>query len=187
MFLFAHIGYTFLFIEILTIIHFSIKSRNKDLDVKEFWGMKHFSYISLAIGAMGPDIFDKLISLPLTDQGRYIGHSLLFDILICSLFIILFRKNKRIWMAFIIGWQTHLILDVGKFLPILFPFVSYEFPIRDQTFFEILAEPTIYVNEIIGFLILVALIIIYYYRGLKPKHFIKTDFSKEFVIPENIE
>ncbi|MFW9852701.1 MAG: metal-dependent hydrolase [Candidatus Thorarchaeota archaeon] len=186
MFLFAHLGYSFLFVEILTLVYFLLKSKTNDT-AKENWGIKYFSFISLAIGAMGPDIIDKLISLPITDHGRYIGHSLIFDVLICFLVLIVFRKNKRIWLSFIIGWQLHLILDLGGFLPILFPFVSYEFPVRDQTFFEILSQPSVYINEIIGFLILTSLVLIYYHRGLRIKQFLKSDLSKEFSIEGNLK
>jgi len=184
MYPFAHIGYALLFAELLTMVYFLIQNKISNMKIQEVYGLKYFSYITLVIAALGPDIIDKLISLPITDHGRYIGHSLLFDLLVCSLVLLLFRTNKRLWLAFILGWQIHLILDVGGFLPILFPFISYDFPVRDKTFLEILAEPSTYINEIIGFLILVTLIYFYFYRGLRLKRFIKTDFSKEFSIKE---
>ena len=187
MFPFAHLGYAFLFIELLTLVYLLIKNKIRDSNIKEAWGMTYFSYISLALGALGPDIIDKLISLPITNQGRYIGHSLLFDVLVCFLILILFRKNNRVWLAFILGWQIHLILDVGGFLPILFPFISYDFPSRDKTFFEILAEPSVYINEIIGFIIIIALILFYHSKGLSFKHFVKTDLSPNFSIREKLE
>ncbi len=132
MFIIAHFGYALLIAEILALLYFYIvyiKIKSLEfLNIKDFllsyYGAKIFSLIPLSIGALGPDIVDKLIVLPLTGYGRHIGHSLLFNVIISGLVFVIFREKKYIAYSFIFGWQTHLILDLGGYLPLFYPFVA---------------------------------------------------------------
>ncbi|MHA1346502.1 MAG: hypothetical protein ACTSO3_08920 [Candidatus Heimdallarchaeaceae archaeon] len=66
MFPFAHIGYTFFVVELISIfIYILRKLKNKNIDTIH-WGIKYISLYALLIGSVGPDIIDKAISLPIT-------------------------------------------------------------------------------------------------------------------------
>ncbi|MCK4973233.1 MAG: metal-dependent hydrolase, partial [Candidatus Heimdallarchaeota archaeon] len=143
MFPFAHIGYTLFVVELVCIfIYIFKKLSNKNIDTVH-WGIRYVSLYALLLGSLGPDIIDKAISLPITGNGRYIGHSLLFDIAISVIVLSLFWRNRRIWIGFIVGLQTHLILDTGGFMPWLFPFVNYDFPERTLSYWEMVQLPSI--------------------------------------------
>ena len=179
MFPFAHIGYTFLAVELVFILIYILKKlKNKNNDTVH-WGIRYVSLYALLLGSIGPDIIDKAISLPITGNGRYIGHSLLFDIAISMIVLALFWKNRRIWIGFIIGWQTHMILDAGGFMPWLFPFVNYDFPERTLSFLEMLQLPSIYLNEIFGAVSLIIVVVLYLRRKLPLLDMLKEDFSKQ--------
>lgn len=179
MFPFAHIGYTFFAVELVFIfIYIFKKLRNKNMDTV-LWGIRYVSLYALLLGSLGPDIIDKAISLPITGNGRYIGHSLLFDIVISLIVLAVFWKNKRIWIGFIVGWQMHIILDIGGFMPWLFPFVNYEFPERALSFWEMLKLPSVYLNEIFGAVCLIIIVILYFYRKIPVLALLKQDFSKQ--------
>ncbi|MCK5409955.1 MAG: metal-dependent hydrolase, partial [Candidatus Heimdallarchaeota archaeon] len=111
--------------------------------------------------------------------GRYIGHSLLFDIAISVIVLSLFWRNRRIWIGFIVGWQTHLILDTGGFIPWLFPFVNYDFPERTLSYWEMVQLPSIYLNEIFGAVGLIIVVILYLHRKIPVLDMLKEDFYKQ--------
>ena len=179
MFPFAHIGYSLFLMEFVFIVYYLIlKISNKQTN-GPIWGIKYISLIALIIGSLGPDIIDKAISLPITGNGRYIAHSLFFDLLISSFFIAVFWKKRRIWIGLVAGWQLHLILDTTGFIPWFFPFISYEFPERSMTYIEILLLPSTYVNELVGVLLIIGFIILYSKRGYSIFKLLKEDLSKE--------
>jgi membrane-bound metal-dependent hydrolase YbcI (DUF457 family) len=179
MFPFAHIGYTFFVVELVFIItYFFKKLSNKSIDA-DYWGIRYVSLYALLLGSLGPDIIDKTISLPITGNGRYIAHSLLFDVVISLIVLAVFWKNKRIWIGFIVGWQMHILLDVGGFMPWLFPFVNYEFPERSLSFLEMLKLPSVYLNEIFGAVCLIIIVVLYFYRKIPLLTMLKQDFSKQ--------
>jgi len=179
MFPFAHIGYTLFVVELVIIIkYFFKKFSNKSMD-EVHWGIRYISLYALLLGSLGPDIIDKAISLPITGNGRYIAHSLLFDIVISLIILTVFWKNKRIWIGFIVGWQMHIILDTGGFMPWLFPFVNYEFPERSLSFWEMLQLPSVYLNEIFGAVCLIIIVVLYLYRKIPVLTMLKEDFSKQ--------
>ena len=133
------------------------------------WGINVFSFVALTIGSMGPDLIDKPISEPIFGYGRFIGHSLLFDFVISIVILAIFRKRKKIALAFVLGWQMHLILDSGGFMPWFYPFVNYDFQERTVSFLEYLTRPEVYGNEIAGFL----------------RRFIKQTWSKNILTSKN--
>ncbi|MCK5305443.1 MAG: metal-dependent hydrolase, partial [Candidatus Heimdallarchaeota archaeon] len=108
-----------------------------------------------------------------------IGHSLLFDIAISIIVLAVFWRNRRIWIGFIVGWQTHLILDTGGFMPWLFPFVNYDFPERTLSYWEIVQLPSIYLNEIFGAVGLIIVVILYLRRKIPVLDMLKEDFYKQ--------
>lgn len=72
-----------------------------------------------------PDLLDKpLTALLGLTQGRYVGHTLLFIFLIVVAFFIWKRKYG---VAALVGGISHLLLDLGGFVPWFYPFVSYQF------------------------------------------------------------
>ncbi len=179
MFPFAHIGYTFFIVELVIIfIYIFKKLSNKNIDTVH-WGIRYVSLYALLLGSLGPDIIDKAISLPITGYGRYVAHSIFFDVVISLIVLAVFWKNKRIWIGFIVGWQMHIILDTGGFMPWLFPFVNYEFPERALSFWEMLQLPSVYLNEIFGAVCLIIIVILYLYRKIPVLAMLKQDFSKQ--------
>ncbi len=179
MYPFAHIGYTFFAVELVFIFTYIFKKlRNKD-PVAIQWGIRYVSLYALLLGSMGPDIIDKAISLPITGNGRYIGHSLLFNVVISMIVLAIFWKNKRIWIGFIFGWQMHILLDLGGFIPWLFPFVNYEFPVRELSFLEMIQLPSVYLNEIFGAICLITIIVLYVLRKVPFRKMLKEDLSKK--------
>ncbi len=179
MYLFAHIGYTFLAVELVFIFIYIFKKLSGKNLVKVHWGIRYVSFYALLLGSLGPDIIDKAISLPITGNGRYIGHSILFDIIVSLVVLAVFWKNKRIWIGFIVGWQIHMILDTGGFMPWLFPFVSYEFPERTLSYWEMFQLPSVYLNEIFGIVSLIVVVVLYLHRKLPLLDVLKEDFSKQ--------
>jgi hypothetical protein len=174
----AHIGYTLFLVELVFIFTcFFQKLRNKD-HATIHWGIRYVSLYALLLGSLGPDIIDKAISLPITGYGRYVGHSLLFNIVISLGVLAIFWKNKRIWIGFIVGWQMHIVLDLGGFIPWLFPFVKYDFQERVLSFWEMLQLPSVYLNEIFGAVCLIIVIVLYLRRKIPIRNMLKEDFSK---------
>ncbi|MHA1116312.1 MAG: metal-dependent hydrolase [Candidatus Heimdallarchaeaceae archaeon] len=177
MFLVAHIGYTLLTAEILAHLYYWLFLKKKNLEPTDSWGIVHFAFLPLIIGALGPDIIDKLISEPITGYGRYIGHSIPFAILIFILFIAIFWKKPTVYSALILGWIMHIILDTAGFIPWFFPFVEYNFQSKTQTYIEFLFQPYVYNNEIGGFLCILFLAVLYFRRGFTLRSFIQHIFT----------
>jgi len=179
MFPFAHLGYTFLVVELFFILIYIFKKLSNKNPDNVHWGIRYVSLYALLLGSLGPDIIDKAISLPITGNGRYIGHSLLFDIAISMIVLSLFWRNRRIWIGFIVGLQTHLILDTGGFMPWLFPFVNYDFPERTLSYWDMVQLPSIYLNEIFGAVGLIIVVILYLRRKIPVLDMLKEDFYKQ--------
>lgn len=188
MFIIAHLGYALLIAEIFALIYFYIvyiKIKSDEFDFKDFLqsyrGTKIFSLIPLSIGSLGPDIVDKLISLPLTGYGRYIGHSLLFNVIISGLIFVIFRKKMDIAYSFIFGWQIHLLLDLGGYLPLFYPFVAIPFTPEPINHFELfLQTPSIWLHELLGLVSLLALSLLYHFRGITISSILKQNMRDIF-------
>jgi hypothetical protein len=71
-----------------------------------------------------PDVVDKPLSALGIGGGRFIGHTLLFAVVIVILFTVWKRKHG---LAALIGLSSHLLLDLNALIPWFYPFKSYEF------------------------------------------------------------
>jgi len=96
------------------------------------------------IGALLPDIVDKLLLLPgLSACGRFIGHSLFFGPILSLLAYGLTRK-KEVALALLFGSYLHLLEDAKDFMPLFYPIVKYQFECVPTTIktgpFEIITE-----------------------------------------------
>ena len=78
-------------------------------------------------GALLPDIIDKsLFMLGVTPCGRFIGHSIFFAPVI-GLITYLVTRRKSLAIAITLGSLLHLVLDLGYFIPLLYPIKNYPF------------------------------------------------------------
>jgi membrane-bound metal-dependent hydrolase YbcI (DUF457 family) len=122
----------------------------------------------LLIGSLLPDIIDKLLGLWLLrdviSNGRIFSHTLLFLIVITIGGLYLYLSRHRSWlMVLSFGIFTHLLLDQMWLSPrtLFWPLYGYTFERLEFTGFIqqilgiLLADPAIYVPEIIGGVVLV--------------------------------
>lgn len=90
------------------------------------------SFLSLpaaafVLGVLLPDILDKgLVFLGLVECGRSYGHTLLFAAAAGFVALAATRK-KEIALAVLLGCLLHLAEDVAGEVPVLYPFVPYDF------------------------------------------------------------
>jgi hypothetical protein len=71
-----------------------------------------------------PDIVDKPLAAMGIGGGRYIGHTLLFAVVVSAAF---FFWKKKYGLAAVIGLVSHLLLDLNTLVPWFYPFKSYNF------------------------------------------------------------
>lgn len=71
-----------------------------------------------------PDLLDKPLGIMGVGGGRYVGHSLLFIFLVSVVFSLWKRKYG---LAALVGGLSHLLLDIGGFVPWFYPFKEYSF------------------------------------------------------------
>jgi hypothetical protein len=71
-----------------------------------------------------PDIVDKPLAVLGIGGGRFIGHTLLFAVVIITLFTIWKRKYG---LAALTGLSSHFLLDLNALIPWFYPFKSYQF------------------------------------------------------------
>lgn len=71
-----------------------------------------------------PDIVDKLLYIMGIGGGRYIGHTLLFTILVS---IVFFLWKRKYGFAALVGGILHLVLDLHALVPWFYPFKEYDF------------------------------------------------------------
>jgi len=111
--------------------------------------------VFLLMGSMLPDIIDKpLFFLGLAPSGRYIAHTLLFVALsFVATWIITRKFLSGLSLAF--GVLMHLVGDATHFVPWLYPFVDYTFPVYEADWAWI---SVFLVLEVVGFAILLALV-----------------------------
>ncbi|MDY6833549.1 MAG: metal-dependent hydrolase [Chloroflexota bacterium] len=86
----------------------------------------------VAYTAIMPDIVDKSLDAVGIGGGRYIGHTLLFVVLVAVTYSLL---HWRYSLSALIGGLSHLILDMDYLVPWLYPFRDYDFPPSDFHFF----------------------------------------------------
>ncbi len=132
---------------------------------------KNIDYAFLVIGSLLPDIIDKplgnIILNDVLDNGRIIGHTLLFAFVLASIGL---YKRRVIYLA--AGAFVHLLLDRmwGDPKTLLWPLLG-GFERKNFQFTDLIAsfyaDPVNYMGEIIGFFAIACLAARhrYYIRG----------------------
>ena len=129
-----------------------------------------FNRLSLSIGALIPDLIDKLLLFTRIGSGRYISHTLLFlfgSSLILLLFSYLLQYIKKsdnekytciVPFSYFIGILIHITLDLPK-IPLLYPFIAYKFVIIDEPITHwvvvLFTDPIVIITELIGLIIII--------------------------------
>jgi len=143
--------------------------------------MRPFSFTSLGarldirlllIGSLLPDIIDKPVGQfffrETFNNGRVFGHTLLFLIIITLAGYYLYRNRGKTWLLVLsLATFIHLVLDQMWLIPetLLWPGYGLAFPGLDLTywadnmFHALLTEPTVYVPEAVGAVVLVAFMV----------------------------
>lgn len=132
----------------------------------------------LIIGSMIPDLIDKPILFLSLGSGRDISHTLLFWTISSILLYLITKRNLPISLSYAMGTGFHLLLDMPH-IPLLYPFVQYDFPVTEEPFLvwlnTIFTNPLVISTELIGGLILIS---IFFIHNLKKKekliNFLKT-------------
>ena len=145
MYLIGHIGAT------LGLTYFSFPEHVRE----------KIDYRLVLIGALTPDLIDKVFSAMFFSYTRFLGHSLFCCLILTIIIYSLFDTKKG--LSFCIGDIFHLIEDAGWFVPWFYPLINYEFTPMYHTPLDYLAllfsNPHIYIHEIIGFIFICGLII----------------------------
>jgi hypothetical protein len=83
--------------------------------------------VPVFVAGVFPDLLDKALcqGLHLTASGRMWGHTLL-GLGLTSAFVGLIWGKQALW-SWALGYVSHLLCDVGGFVPWLYPFLDYEF------------------------------------------------------------
>jgi len=128
---------------------------------------RHIDIRILLVGSLLPDIIDKplghLLFRETFSTGRIFGHTLLFLLVISLAGIWVYRKEKKNWtLVLSFGTFTHLVFDRMWLSPgtLLWPLFGWEFEkvVLDHWLRSVLAalltEPSVYVPEIIGAIVL---------------------------------
>lgn len=159
MYLLGHLGFTSL-VGIYFNKYFKAESISHNSNLVGFWSF-------LLVGSMFPDIFDKPIGSIIYSTGRWLGHTLLFIIIISLiiLFVFKFSSDAVIYSsAFLLGNIMHLILDqpsLGVEIP-FFPLFPNPFDATGwNSFLFGIQDPFVLLTELIGMVILVSLVFIY--------------------------
>ncbi len=122
----------------------------------------------LLIVALLPDIIDKplghLFFKETLSSGRLFSHTLLFPIIITLVGLYLYRRRAKLWLLVLaFGTFIHIVLDQMWQTPqtLLWPFLGFTFPKEDitgwlpDTLNALLTDPSVYVPELIGAVIII--------------------------------
>jgi hypothetical protein len=71
-----------------------------------------------------PDLVDKPLAALGIGGGRYIGHTLLFAVVVSAAF---FLWKRKYGLAALTGLMSHLLLDLNDLVPWFYPFKDYNF------------------------------------------------------------
>jgi hypothetical protein len=71
-----------------------------------------------------PDLVDKPLAALGIGGGRYIGHTIIFAVVVVAAFSMWKRKYG---LAALTGHVSHLLLDLNGFVPWFYPFKDYNF------------------------------------------------------------
>ncbi|MFQ5917791.1 MAG: metal-dependent hydrolase [Candidatus Binatia bacterium] len=131
-------------------------------------------YRLILLGSILPDIIDKPLGIWLLGDGRALAHSLLFSALLVALGLLLYaRRRSTGLLSLSFGSIVHLLLDKIWLDPgiFLWPIFGWSFERGDasswlERWLETLTtEPSVYVPEVIGALLLGALFFYLVRRG----------------------
>ena len=124
----------------------------------------------LLVGSLLPDIIDKPVGQYIFrdafNNGRIFSHTLLFFIVISTVGIFLYKKQRRTWLlALAAGTFTHLLLDEIWQTPVtlFWPLLGFSFPREElagwasDIWSALFSEPRVYIPEIVGLVILLVL------------------------------
>ncbi|NVM44905.1 MAG: metal-dependent hydrolase [Candidatus Lokiarchaeota archaeon] len=121
-----------------------------------------FNRVALIVGSLLPDIIDKPLLFMNLGSGRGISHTILFILISFMILHLIVKKKTDISVLFLLGMVFHLILDLPE-VPLFFPFISYEFILIEVPLelwlYTLFNDPTVYLTEIAGFLILIFILI----------------------------
>jgi hypothetical protein len=89
-------------------------------------------------GGIFPDVVDKTLCqvLHVAPSGRMFGHTLA-GLVVSTAVIGLVRGRRTAW-SWALGYLGHLLGDVGRSVPWLYPFVQYDFSQNSPDLLEIL-------------------------------------------------
>ncbi len=180
MLILAHTGITFGLFKLISQILFKVKRdlsfKNSDPPAKI-----KVDYRLIFLGSMFPDIIDKplgmLIFSNLIANGRIYTHTLLVNLLLVFIGTYLTRRKKFNFLIFSLSSCFHLVLDEMWKTPrtLLWPLYGLEFPRGDishwweHILYGLLANPWVYVPEIVGGAILFAFCFILIKRNMLGK------------------
>jgi inner membrane protein len=123
----------------------------------------------LIIGSLMPDIIDKPLAFFGFGGGRSITHTLLVFLIVSSIALYFYLKQKRTWLlAIAIGMVTHLVLDLIWEAPrvLFWPLFGWAFPAPAHSlglsqiaiwWNTLLTDPGSDITEAIGLLIILVL------------------------------
>ena len=121
-----------------------------------------YSRISLIIGSLIADVFDKSLLFLKLGSGRGISHSLFFVLISFLLIHLMFKKKSSISVPFLIGSLLHLLLDLPE-VPLFYPFIEYDFLLIEDPLalwlYTLFNDPIVYLTELSGFIILLFILI----------------------------
>jgi inner membrane protein len=153
-------------------------------------GMNLTDVVFCSAGSILPDLIDKPIgqyffAKAFDQNGRIFSHTLLFLIVIAISGIYFYLSQKKTWILYLaFGVLMHLVLDSMWQTPetLLWPFLGWHFSRSEHTdlkswlnklFMELTHDPSLYVPEIIGFLVGMAVLLMIIKTWVTRSHFIK--------------
>ena len=149
------LGHIFLLFHLtLPLLIFEIPKLKENLKINRF---------ALVIGSLFPDFIDKVLLFLKLGSGRSFAHSLIITLVSFFIIFSLSKGNKSVSFPFLFGMLIHLLLDLGSYLPIFWPFITYEFVILEDPiglwFNSLFTNPIIISTEILGLGFLVFIIL----------------------------
>lgn len=134
---------------------------------------EHVDLRILLAGSLLPDAIDKPLGIYILGNaignGRIFSHTLIFLLLVCVVGAMVFWRWRRTWgLVLAFGTFTHLVLDTMWNRPqtLFWPFLGTAFPKQDTADWiegvvhNLLTEPSFYVPEIAGAIILLGFLVI---------------------------
>lgn len=161
MLFFSHLGFTLLIIDVTCSLFNRSNNTREELTFRLI--------ILSSIGSLLPDLLDKTIFYILISSGRAFGHTLIFLLLSTLIAYLIWKKDGLIFGLSVL---IHLILDLGGYIPLFWPFTEFKETTNIfQSFWDVYTNPVNIILELSGFLVLVLFFIKY-------KKTISSNFTK---------